>query len=601
MTLAGYDVHYTSSTSVADAAAVQTAEGATAAGGWLAASHSGTAATHTETGLDNGTPYRLRVRAKLAAGSSAWAFGTGTPDGTAPTVSSAAVDGASLVITFNENLAAAASLANGAFAVKKTAAGSEATVQLSGSPVISGATVTLTLATAVAPADTQVKVSYTKPSSGSANKLADGAGNEVATFTDQSVTNNTQASDAKLRALTGSTSTDGVAYSGTLDIGTFAAATTSYTATVADNVTHVKLTPTVNQADATVKVGKQGTTLTAVASGSASAAIVLAAGANVIEVEVTAEDGTTRTYTVTVRNQTKTYALSGTASAAEGANAELTVTLGENAPTGGLALSVAYNYGGSAVAADTGTTPGTVTVAENTKTATLTIPLASDALVEGDETFTATLSTSVAGWVAASSGASATITIQDDDDDNAKVAFGTSATATAKHAVSVAEDVSGGRLQVPVTISDYPGASTTFAVEVLGTSTATEYANAQNPNDYRIETKGVTFGPTDTSKTKNVVVTITNDTVLEPDETIELRLVAADAGLTALEDRYARDANGGLATVTITNDEVPPAPTGVMVMIGNAQLELSWTAPTLPAGGDAGGLRRALHVLDLRG
>ena len=225
---------------------------------------------------------------------------TFTVDTTAPTVSSAAVDGASLVITFNENLAAAASLANGAFAVKKTAAGSEATVQLSGSPVISGATVTLTLATAVAPADTQVKVSYTKPSSGSANKLADGAGNEVATFTDQSVTNNTQASDAKLRALTGSTSTDGVAYSGTLDIGTFAAATTSYTATVADNVTHVKLTPTVNQADATVKVGKQGTTLTAVASGSASAAIVLAAGANVIEVEVTAEDGTTRTYTVTV-------------------------------------------------------------------------------------------------------------------------------------------------------------------------------------------------------------------------------------------------------------------------------------------------------------
>ena len=88
--------------------------------------------------------------------------------------------------------------------------------------------------------------------------------------------------------------------------------------------------------------------------------------------------------------------------------------------------------------------------------------------MEGDETFTATLSTSVAGWVAASSGASATITIQDDDDDNAKVAFGTSATATAKHAVSVAEDVSGGRLQVPVTISDYPGASTTFAVGGAG-------------------------------------------------------------------------------------------------------------------------------------
>ena len=44
-------------------------------------------------------------------------------DTTAPRVSSATVNGASLVITFNENLAAAASLANGAFTVKKTPSG----------------------------------------------------------------------------------------------------------------------------------------------------------------------------------------------------------------------------------------------------------------------------------------------------------------------------------------------------------------------------------------------------------------------------------------------------------------------------------------------
>ena len=43
-------------------------------------------------------------------------------DTTAPTVSSATVDGTALVITFNETLAAA-SLANSAFAVKKTRRG----------------------------------------------------------------------------------------------------------------------------------------------------------------------------------------------------------------------------------------------------------------------------------------------------------------------------------------------------------------------------------------------------------------------------------------------------------------------------------------------
>ena len=514
------------------------------------------------------------------------ASATFTVDTTAPTVSSAAVDGASLTITFNENLSAAANLANTAFEVKKTPdGGSEQTVTLSGSPSISGDTVTLTLAAAAAHDDTGVKVSYTKPASGSDNTLKDGAGNEVTSFTGQAVTNNTKSSDATLSGLAGSTSTDGSAFTGTLDIGTFAATTTAYTATVADNVTHVKLTPTVNQSDATVKVGKQGTTLASVTSGSASAAIALAAGANVIEVEVTAEDESTQKYTVTVRNKTKTYALSATASAAEGSNASLTVTLGENAPTGGLALTVTYNYSGSASSTDTGTTPSTVTVAENTKTATLTIPLASDDLVEGDEKFTATLSTAVAGWSAASSGASGTVTIEDDDNDNAKVAFGSSATGTAKHAVSVDEGVSGGALNVPVTVSAVPGSSTTFVIEVLNTGTATEYVSTQNPGDFRIETKSVTFGPTDTnSKTKNVAVTITNDSNLEPDETIQLKIAAASDPITAAEDRYARDANGALATVTITNDEHPPAPTVLVVTEGDTKLDLSWTAPTLPSG-----------------
>ena len=121
---------------------------------------------------------------------------TTTADTTAPAFASAAADGASLVITFDEDLAAAASLANSAFTVKKTASGgSEATVALSitVAPVISGTTVTLTLGTALVSTDGSVKVTYTKPTTGSANKLVDAASNETATFTDQTVTNNTPA------------------------------------------------------------------------------------------------------------------------------------------------------------------------------------------------------------------------------------------------------------------------------------------------------------------------------------------------------------------------------------------------------------------------
>ena len=113
---------------------------------------------------------------------------TNGSDDTPPTFSKATVSATTLVVAFNEELAAAPSLANDAFTVKKTAGGSEQLVSLSGSPRISGKTVTLTLASAVVATDTDVKVSYTKPDSGSDNKLKDAANNEVDTFTDQPVT-----------------------------------------------------------------------------------------------------------------------------------------------------------------------------------------------------------------------------------------------------------------------------------------------------------------------------------------------------------------------------------------------------------------------------
>ena len=110
------------------------------------------------------------------------AFAQATP----PTVEIAKVSGTQLTITFNKTLGTAPALANSAFEVKKTPqGGDETTVALSGSPAISGATVTLTLAAAVVSTDTDVKVSYMPPTSGTNNKLQDAAGNEVAAFTEE--------------------------------------------------------------------------------------------------------------------------------------------------------------------------------------------------------------------------------------------------------------------------------------------------------------------------------------------------------------------------------------------------------------------------------
>ncbi len=111
--------------------------------------------------------------------------------------------------------------------------------------------------------------------------------------------------DATLSALTASSSTSaaGTFSALTLSPSTFAATTVEYSALVANSISHVKLTPTVNQSNATVKVGKSAP-LTAVSSGSDSAAIELAEGANAIIVEVTAQDTTTtKTYMVRITRQ----------------------------------------------------------------------------------------------------------------------------------------------------------------------------------------------------------------------------------------------------------------------------------------------------------
>lgn len=111
------------------------------------------------------------------------------------------------------------------------------------------------------------------------------------TYTLNVIRGHVLSTDANLSGLTLST--------GTLS-PTFSSAVTSYTATVPNVTTSIRVTPTVSEAHATVKVNGITTT-----SASASSPIDLAVGQNSIPVVVTAEDGTTtKTYTVNVTRQT---------------------------------------------------------------------------------------------------------------------------------------------------------------------------------------------------------------------------------------------------------------------------------------------------------
>ena len=108
------------------------------------------------------------------------------------------------------------------------------------------------------------------------------------------------------------TSNDATLSGFTISSGTltpaFAAGTVTYTASVANTINSVTVTPTRNQANASIKVN--GTSVT---SGSASGNISLSVGNTTITIIVTAQDGTTtKTYTTTVNRakapQTITFA-----------------------------------------------------------------------------------------------------------------------------------------------------------------------------------------------------------------------------------------------------------------------------------------------------
>ena len=142
-----------------------------------------------------------------------------------------------------------------------------------------------------------------------------------------------QSSDATLSGLTASSSTSAGGTFSSLNIGTFSSTTTSYTATVANVRTHVKLTPTANHSAASITWRKGATgSFTPVTSGSATAAIALGVGANAITVRVTAQDGTTQDYTVTVTRQAQQVSNVPTGLSVTAGNAQLTASW--TAPSG---------------------------------------------------------------------------------------------------------------------------------------------------------------------------------------------------------------------------------------------------------------------------
>ena len=562
---------------MADGAAVQT--GAYSAG-WKAVSRSGTTASQSITGLTNALPYRVRVRAKNTHGNGAWVFGTGTPDAQATRSTNANLSGLT---------AASSTSSTGTFTDFSIGT--------------FGATTTAYTAS-VANAQTHVKLTPTVADTGKATVgVRKGTQGSFTTATSGSASGaialdvGANAITVRVTAEDGSTRKDYTVtvyrQSGTGQLA--APGNISYLpgdASVAVSWTEV--------ADANRLVVQYCTSASWTSgTGCSSPKHKLADGYGMTSTTVTGLTNST-SYRMRMRAedrsrlradspytsweevtpqapQAKTFQFErDTYLVPPGTGFDLRIRLSEAAPAGGLSFTLAQKLGTAvptglcddgevkATAEDIGANPPTtLTVQAGQTEGRVRYPSADngDDRVGRVECFALQASTAASDWAAASDGA-----------DDVELTIGTHQTGVAfgtvrpnvlvpDYARAVSEGA--GTVSVPVTVDYLPASSTTVAVEVVtgqGGGTATEYVDAQNPGDFRIQTKSVTFGPNDASRTQNLSVAITDDSDEESSETIVLRLT------TTGQVRYVSLATGGRATLTIQDNETPPVAFGTMTV-----------------------------------
>lgn len=251
-------------------------------------------------------------------------------------------------------------------------------------------------------------------------------------------------------------------------------------------------------------------------------------------------------------------------------NATLTFAVQRNRGT--AAIEVAYAASGTATAGDDYTAlDGTLQIAANENSAEAVIESLQDGLVELDESIVITL-TAPAGHTAA---APANFTITDAERAAASIAFGDDAAGTGTYETRVAENVAGGILEIPVSINHPPAENVVFRAEVTG-GDATEGAQ----NDYTLAASTVTFTPAG-ARTAHLKVTLNDDTDIEADESVLLRITAADDPADDLGDYYTR-AGAAHARIIIGSEDAPSKPGAPQLQTpqpGSASIMLAWDAP----------------------
>ncbi len=325
--------------------------------------------------------------------------------------------------------------------------------------------------------------------------------------------------DTRLSGLAVQTSTDGSAFSaGTLSPD-FAVGTAGYTMAQLTGVTHVKVTPTTRDPNASVTVQGQAT-----ASGAASAAVPVTAGATTtVSVTVTAEDGrTTRTYTISVQVLANDATLSALS---------VTTSTDGSAFSGAATLTPAFASGTTSY--ETNLLPKEVTHVKVT-------PTVSDSGATVTVQGTATTSGTASAAIAVAQGTTTTVTMVVTSQDGLVTqtyAVGVRVRSPGAHiAVAPNPVAEGADAQITVTIPEAQSQDVT--IPITTTAVSAQSADYSAPSSIRIAA-GATTG-TGTLQTRH-----------DPDAEDETLTVALGSNLPA----QITAGSPNSITVTIDDDE----------------------------------------------
>ena len=257
--------------------------------------------------------------------------------------------------------------------------------------------------------------------------------------------------------------------------------------------------------------------------------------------------------------------------AENGGSATITITRAGGS-TGAVGVTVATSNGTATAPADYTAVSQTVSFAAgDTANKTISIPIADDALVEGNETVNVTVSAPTGG---ATLGTPSTAVLTITDNDVAQP--GTLQLSATTY--SVAEN--GGSATITITRA---GGS----AGAVGVTVATSNGTATAPTDYTAVSRTVSFAAGDTAN-KTVSIPIADDALVEGNETVNVTVSAPTGGATL--------GTPSTAVLTITDNDVAPPQTTISVnqtsIPSGGTLTATWSGIPGPSAYDWIGLYR---------